>query len=171
MIICQYIFIKNINEMYLFICRCHANRKTLAALWHSYRQKIIVSGYWFFRRHVLLYWGKPVWWNWQTWRTQNPLVATPCGFDPRHRHHVKNLFCLLDKRGFLQWYPFLSERVIYLRYDIALRAMIYACGIWRNGYYITFAEQIYHAAKPYIISRQRYIIEIQLLNELKAEPE
>jgi len=25
-----------------------------------------------------------------------------------------------DKRDFFQWYPFLSERVIYLRYDIAL---------------------------------------------------
>ena len=24
-------------------------------------------------------------WNWQTRRTQNPLVAIPCGFDPRHR--------------------------------------------------------------------------------------
>ena len=25
-------------------------------------------------------------WNWQTRWTQNPLVVTPCGFDPRHRH-------------------------------------------------------------------------------------
>ena len=24
--------------------------------------------------------------EWQTWRTQNPLVATPCGFKSRHRH-------------------------------------------------------------------------------------
>ena len=39
-----------------------------------------------------------------------------------------------------QWYPFLAERVIYLRYDIALRAMIYAFGIWRNGYYIIFSR-------------------------------
>ena len=30
---------------------------------------------------------QPVCWNWQTRRTQNPLVATPCGFDPHHRHH------------------------------------------------------------------------------------
>ncbi len=29
----------------------------------------------------------PVCWNWQTRRIQNPLVAIPCGFDPRHRHH------------------------------------------------------------------------------------
>ena len=28
-------------------------------------------------------------WNWQTRRTQNPLVAIPCGFDPRHRHNKK----------------------------------------------------------------------------------
>ena len=24
--------------------------------------------------------------------TQNPSVATPCGFDPRHRHHGKSSF-------------------------------------------------------------------------------
>ncbi len=63
--------------------------------------------------------------------------------------HVKNLFCLPDKRGFLQLYPFLPERVIYLRYDIALRAMIYAFGIWRNGYYIMIA------AGKYIIRQRR----------------
>ena len=28
----------------------------------------------------------PVCWNWQTRRTQNPLVATPCGFKSHHRH-------------------------------------------------------------------------------------
>ena len=44
-----------------------------------------------------------------------------------------------------QWYPFLTERVIYLRYD-HLRWMICAFGIWRNGYYIIFAVQIYHSA-------------------------
>ena len=31
----------------------------------------------------------PVCWNWQTRRTQNPLMATSCGFDPHHRHHGK----------------------------------------------------------------------------------
>ena len=41
------------------------------------------------------------------------------------------------------------ERVIYLRYDIALRAMIYAFGIWRNGYYIMLA------AGKYIIRQRR----------------
>ena len=29
-------------------------------------------------------------WNWQTRWTQNPLVATPCGFDPRHRQKEKD---------------------------------------------------------------------------------
>ena len=28
----------------------------------------------------------PVWWNWQTPGTQNPVSARTCGFDPRHRH-------------------------------------------------------------------------------------
>ncbi len=33
----------------------------------------------------------PVCWNWQTRWTQNPLVATPCGFDPRHRHQIRGI--------------------------------------------------------------------------------
>ena len=31
----------------------------------------------------------PVWWNWQTPGTQNPVYASTCGFDPRHRHHAQ----------------------------------------------------------------------------------
>ena len=33
----------------------------------------------------------PVWWNWQTRRTQNPKVAIPCRFDPDYRHQKKHL--------------------------------------------------------------------------------
>ena len=29
----------------------------------------------------------PLWWNWQTRGTQNPVVAIPCRFDPDQRHH------------------------------------------------------------------------------------
>jgi hypothetical protein len=61
---------------------------------------------------------------------QNAPQLRPQSGDSRRGCHVKNLFCLPNKRGFLQLYPFLPERVIYLRYDIALRAMIYAFGIW-----------------------------------------
>ena len=42
----------------------------------------------------------PVWWNWQTWRIQNPLVATPCGFDPRHRHHNDRRFLFQEPAVF-----------------------------------------------------------------------
>ena len=38
--------------------------------------------------------NSPVWWNWQTRRTQNPVVAIPCGFDPRHRHQKSKSFDL-----------------------------------------------------------------------------
>ena len=31
----------------------------------------------------------PVWWNWQTCWTQNPVVAIPYRFDPGHRHQKK----------------------------------------------------------------------------------
>ena len=30
----------------------------------------------------------PVWWNWQTWWTQNPLLATTCRFESGHRHQT-----------------------------------------------------------------------------------
>ena len=32
----------------------------------------------------------PKWRNWQTRRTQNPVLATECGFDSHLRHHVLN---------------------------------------------------------------------------------
>ena len=32
----------------------------------------------------------PVWWNWQTRWTQNPVVVIPYRFDPDHRHQRKN---------------------------------------------------------------------------------
>lgn len=30
----------------------------------------------------------PLWWNWQTRWTQNPVVVIPYRFDPDQRHHV-----------------------------------------------------------------------------------
>ena len=49
--------------------------------------------------------------------------------------------------------------MIYLRYDIHLQWMIYACGILRDGYYITFAQQIYYAAQAvYHIAQAIYHI-------------
>ena len=32
-----------------------------------------------------------VWWNWQTWRTQNPLIAISCGFKSRYRHQIRTM--------------------------------------------------------------------------------
>ena len=41
----------------------------------------------------------PLWWNWQTRGTQNPVVAIPCRFDPDQRHQKekeqKNLLLFL----------------------------------------------------------------------------
>ena len=31
----------------------------------------------------------PLWWNWQTRWTQNPVVAIPYRFDPDQRHQIK----------------------------------------------------------------------------------
>ena len=41
----------------------------------------------------------PVWWNWQTRRTQNPKVAIPCRFDPDYRHQKRN-FCFCKSSFF-----------------------------------------------------------------------
>ena len=48
----------------------------------------------------------PVWWNWQTCRTQNPMVAIPYRFDPGHRHH---------ENGFLYQEPvfFISVPILF----------------------------------------------------------
>ena len=35
----------------------------------------------------------PKWWNWQTRRTQNPVMATSCGFKSRLRHQKPELTC------------------------------------------------------------------------------
>ena len=37
--------------------------------------------------YATISWYEPVCWNWQTRRTQNPLLATACGFESHHRHH------------------------------------------------------------------------------------
>ena len=39
--------------------------------------------------YATISWYEPVCWNWQTRRTQNPLLATACGFESHHRHHQK----------------------------------------------------------------------------------
>lgn len=33
-----------------------------------------------------------VWWNWQTRWTQNPLLATVCGFNSHHQHQAEQGF-------------------------------------------------------------------------------
>ena len=72
--------------------------------------------------------------------------------------HVKNLFCLPDKRGFLQWYPFRTERVIYLRYDILYG---YAEGISIKMIYASRMKEriLYHIALAiYHWKRYRFMI-------------
>jgi hypothetical protein len=47
----------------------------------------------------------PEWRNWQTRRTQNPVAARPCGFDPLLRHQsapTAPLFTLSDAKGRLR---------------------------------------------------------------------
>ena len=52
----------------------------------------------FSKKDVILFkhFNLPVWWNWQTRGTQNPVVAIPCGFDPHHRHHVGTSYACSD---------------------------------------------------------------------------
>ena len=41
----------------------------------------------------------PLWWNWQTRWTQNPVVVIPCGFNSHHQHQTR--FNIFVKAGFL----------------------------------------------------------------------
>ena len=56
---------------------------------YNKKSKKIVKSYWLIVSFVVEYTSAqstPVWWNWQTCWTQNPVVAIPCRFDPDHRH-------------------------------------------------------------------------------------
>ena len=55
----------------------------------------------------------PVWWNWQTRRTQNPVVAIPCRFDPDHRHQKKPVNLTID--GFFHFF-FTSQNTQFYEY-------------------------------------------------------
>lgn len=57
----------------------------------------------------------PVWWNWQTRWTQNPVVAIPYRFDPDHRHHVAasllaRCFSCEKQRRFIGCHSFFAKR-------------------------------------------------------------
>ena len=52
----------------------------------------------------------PVCWNWQTRRTQNPLLATACGFESHHRHHRRTLIWIQLGPFFFAPLPF--EKVL-----------------------------------------------------------
>ena len=69
----------------------------------------------------------PLWWNWQTRGTQNPVVAIPCRFDPDQRHQNQ-------KRG-QQFLSFgfgntlrVRTRQVYLPSFVYLRKQIFAEG-------------------------------------------
>ena len=73
-------------------------------------------------------------------------------------HRKKSLLSTRQKRFFTMISVPLGHGWYTLRVWYLLRRW-YTLRVWRNGYYIIFAKQIYHTALPYIISRQRYIIE------------
>ena len=58
--------------------------------------------------------------------------------------------------------------MIYPTGMISATQMIYAYAYEGNGYYITFAPQIYHTALPYIISLGRYIIKNTSIQNMSA---
>lgn len=64
---------------------------------------------------IIMFLAEPVCWNWQTRRTQNPLLETACGFDPRHRHHEG------AHSEESEWAPFLN--------CITLARLLYYCGL------------------------------------------
>ena len=65
---------------------------------------------WFFPEDVVKCFRSPEWWNWQTCGTQNPVVAIPCGFDPRFRHQKGTCFRAVLKWTALQKYGISRER-------------------------------------------------------------
>ena len=75
----------------------------------------------------------PLWWNWQTRWTQNPVVAIPYRFDPGQRHqrcsHLLHLFLFLRTS---------SIRIILYAYRQSMSRSINYCS-WSK--YISFRQQ------------------------------
>jgi hypothetical protein len=69
----------------------------------------------------------PEWRNWQTRRTQNPVAARPCGFDPLLRDHKPSNFVHVFPQAFL----ILHELLVF---PIFLAQAVWTDGLWaRNG--------------------------------------
>ena len=58
----------------------------------------------------------PKWWNWQTRRTQNPVMATSCGFKSRLRHHGNACFAAADKKEKQLGFSFFFVRFSFARF-------------------------------------------------------
>ena len=71
--------------------------------------------------------NKPVCWNWQTRRTQNPLPAMACGFDPHYRHQ-QQVPCTQFRRKALFYYM-LSHA---LRVNASRQIQQVSCGQFRR---------------------------------------
>lgn len=91
------------------------------------------------RKVTCLFTHRPVWRNWQTRRIQNPLVATPCGFESLHRHS-----CHTDTRCGCSRRPtcfYLSRRAMgWIRYISALIAVVSLC-LWVVSHYYLIEVQ------------------------------
>jgi hypothetical protein len=54
----------------------------------------------------------PEWRNWQTRRTQNPVAARPCGFDPLLRDHFLAEIYFADFLEFAAFCLFPKKRIL-----------------------------------------------------------
>ena len=87
------------NKKHLILCAAHS------ILYIFCLERFLQSG----AARAPFVWGKRFWTTtdagvseWQTMRTQNPLVATPCGFKSHHRHHVAASFVSLAAIFFIK---------------------------------------------------------------------
>ena len=63
-----------------------------------------------------------MWWNWQTRRTQNPVGATPCGFNSHHRHHRNQQLTFYPTHVSISTHPLLCPHCAHV---IPAAAIIY----------------------------------------------
>ena len=99
---------------------------------------------------------------------REPLVARKACVESSYPSHERNLICLPNQVSFNDIRS-LSERVIYLRYDIALRAMIYACGRIKERilYHIATKSNIsYRALARYIMRRSRISLTFSVFSDI-----
>lgn len=109
----------------------------------------------------------PVWWNWQTRWTQNPVVAIPYRFDPDHRHHDRasniKLALFLCKKSDCLLYPPLMP--------VAFAAALSSLFLSASPYTYLIIDILYTLVYTYIVQAPLLTVLLKILHKRLKTPD